>query len=106
MRTWFSHSIVHCQAHRPFNLSYSKRFIFVFSVPNLHMNVLHYPLSFRNLFLIPFLYLILPSSFFNYFLLKGWLEKHADFEFIVDGANIGLYQQNFADGGFSVSQVV
>ena len=39
-------------------------------------------------------------------LFKDWLEKHGDFQFIVDGANIGLYQQNFADGGFSVSQVV
>lgn len=39
-------------------------------------------------------------------LFKDWLETHGDFEFIVDGANIGLYQQNFADGGFSVSQVV
>ncbi|KAG7950580.1 hypothetical protein I3843_13G121500 [Carya illinoinensis] len=36
---------------------------------------------------------------------QEWLEKHADFEFIVDGANIGLYQQNFADGGFSISQL-
>jgi proteinaceous RNase P len=24
----------------------------------------------------------------------------------MDGANIGLYQQNFAEGGFSISQVV
>ncbi|KAE8037461.1 hypothetical protein FH972_010048 [Carpinus fangiana] len=41
----------------------------------------------------------------NFSEFQGWLEKHADFEFIVDGANIGLYQQNFADGGFSVSQL-
>ncbi|KAK9279075.1 hypothetical protein L1049_012750 [Liquidambar formosana] len=34
-----------------------------------------------------------------------WLEKHADYEAIVDGANIGLYQQNFANGGFSLSQL-
>ncbi|XP_010031499.2 proteinaceous RNase P 2 isoform X2 [Eucalyptus grandis] len=36
---------------------------------------------------------------------QDWLEKHADYEAIVDGANIGLYQQNFADGGFSVPQL-
>lgn len=34
-----------------------------------------------------------------------WLDEHADFEAIVDAANIGLYQQNFAEGGFSVSQL-
>lgn len=39
-------------------------------------------------------------------LIKDWLDKHAEYEAIVDGANIGLYQQNFADGGFSLSQVV
>ncbi|KAJ6368928.1 hypothetical protein OIU78_001322 [Salix suchowensis] len=33
------------------------------------------------------------------------LEKHANYEAIVDGANIGLYQQNFAEGGFSISQL-
>lgn len=38
-------------------------------------------------------------------ILKNWLDEHNDFEAIVDGANIGLYQQNFAEGGFSVSQV-
>ncbi|XP_010516492.1 PREDICTED: proteinaceous RNase P 2 [Camelina sativa] len=36
---------------------------------------------------------------------QGWLEKHGDYEAIVDGANIGLYQQNFADGGFSLPQL-
>uniref|UniRef100_A0A5B6YTD9 ribonuclease P n=2 Tax=Davidia involucrata TaxID=16924 RepID=A0A5B6YTD9_DAVIN len=36
---------------------------------------------------------------------QDWLEKHAEYEAIVDGANIGLYQQNFVDGGFSVSQL-
>lgn len=38
--------------------------------------------------------------------LQDWLDKNADYEAIVDGANVGLYQQNYADGGFSVSQVV
>ena len=39
-------------------------------------------------------------------LIKDWLEENADYEAIVDGANIGLYQQNFAEGGFSLLQVV
>ncbi|KAK9681980.1 hypothetical protein RND81_10G041100 [Saponaria officinalis] len=34
-----------------------------------------------------------------------WIEKHSDYEAIVDAANIGLYQQNFADGGFSIMQL-
>lgn len=37
---------------------------------------------------------------------QDWLEKHGDYEAIVDGANIGLYQQNFSDGGFSLPQVL
>ncbi|XP_027342432.1 proteinaceous RNase P 2 isoform X2 [Abrus precatorius] len=36
---------------------------------------------------------------------EAWIEKHGSYEAIVDGANIGFYQQNFADGGFSISQV-
>ncbi|OMO63028.1 Ribonuclease Zc3h12a-like protein [Corchorus olitorius] len=36
---------------------------------------------------------------------QDWLEEYADYEAIVDGANIGLYQQNFAEGGFSVLQL-
>ena len=46
------------------------------------------------------------SFHFSFTQLKDWLDKNADYEAIVDGANVGLYQQNFADGGFSVSQVV
>ncbi|KAJ0973427.1 hypothetical protein J5N97_021386 [Dioscorea zingiberensis] len=42
------------------------------------------------------------SNFRNF---QDWLGKHAGFEAIVDGANVGLYQQNFADGGFSLSQL-
>ena len=38
-------------------------------------------------------------------LLQEWIDNHSDYVAIVDGANIGLYQQNFADGGFSVAQV-
>ncbi|KAF8029405.1 hypothetical protein BT93_E1955 [Corymbia citriodora subsp. variegata] len=41
----------------------------------------------------------------NFSEFQDWLEKHADYEAIVDGANVGLYQQNFADGGFSVPQL-
>ncbi|KAJ6897033.1 proteinaceous RNase P 2-like [Populus alba x Populus x berolinensis] len=42
----------------------------------------------------------------NFSEFQNWLEEHANYEAIVDGANIGLYQQNFAEGGFSISQVV
>ncbi|XP_039020850.1 proteinaceous RNase P 2-like [Hibiscus syriacus] len=41
----------------------------------------------------------------NFRELQDWLEKNANYEAIVDGANIGLYQQNFAEGGFSVLQL-
>ncbi|RDX61884.1 Proteinaceous RNase P 3, partial [Mucuna pruriens] len=41
----------------------------------------------------------------NFSEFQAWLEKHASYEAIVDGANVGLYQQNFADGGFSISQL-
>ncbi|PKA65728.1 Proteinaceous RNase P 3 [Apostasia shenzhenica] len=36
---------------------------------------------------------------------QEWLDKHASYEAVIDGANISLYQQNFADGGFSLSQL-
>ncbi|ONK77599.1 uncharacterized protein A4U43_C02F8350 [Asparagus officinalis] len=41
----------------------------------------------------------------NFKIFQEWLEKRADYGAIVDGANIALYQQNFADGGFSLSQL-
>ncbi|PRQ32222.1 putative ribonuclease P [Rosa chinensis] len=41
----------------------------------------------------------------NFSEFQDWLDKHADYEAIVDGANIGLYQQNFAEGGFSLPQL-
>nr|GEU46283.1 proteinaceous RNase P 2-like [Tanacetum cinerariifolium] len=41
----------------------------------------------------------------NFTQFQDWLDQHNEFEAIVDGANIGLYQQNFAEGGFSVSQL-
>ncbi|KAL5583188.1 hypothetical protein UlMin_015630 [Ulmus minor] len=41
----------------------------------------------------------------NFSEFQNWVDEHADYEAIVDGANVGLYQQNFADGGFSVSQL-
>jgi len=33
------------------------------------------------------------------------LEENKEYEAIVDGANIALYQQNFAEGGFSLTQL-
>jgi proteinaceous RNase P len=33
------------------------------------------------------------------------LEANKEYQAIVDGANIALYQQNFAEGGFSLTQV-
>ncbi|GLT63854.1 hypothetical protein SLA2020_363860 [Shorea laevis] len=41
----------------------------------------------------------------NFSEFQDWLEKHACYEAVLDGANIGLYQQNFAEGGFSVPQL-
>ncbi|KAJ4748613.1 Proteinaceous RNase P 3 [Rhynchospora pubera] len=42
------------------------------------------------------------ANFSNF---QKWLESHPGYEFIIDAANVGLYQQNFADGGFSLSQL-
>ncbi|KAL2511101.1 Proteinaceous RNase P 3 [Abeliophyllum distichum] len=36
---------------------------------------------------------------------QDWLQQNSEYEAVVDGANIGLYQQNFAEGGFSVAQL-
>ncbi|KAH6822334.1 proteinaceous RNase P 3 [Perilla frutescens var. hirtella] len=36
---------------------------------------------------------------------QDWLEQHSGYETLVDGANVGLYQQNFAQGGFSIEQL-
>ncbi|KAL3518515.1 hypothetical protein ACH5RR_021104 [Cinchona calisaya] len=36
---------------------------------------------------------------------QDWIEEFSGYEAIVDGANVGLYQQNFAEGGFSISQL-
>ncbi|XP_042517648.1 proteinaceous RNase P 2 [Macadamia integrifolia] len=36
---------------------------------------------------------------------QEWLQKHDQYEAIVDGANVALYKQNFADGEFSLSQI-
>ncbi|GAB4824722.1 hypothetical protein Ancab_007587 [Ancistrocladus abbreviatus] len=41
----------------------------------------------------------------NFKSFMDWIEENSDYEAIVDGANIGLYQQNFADGGFSITQL-
>ncbi|XP_078169954.1 proteinaceous RNase P 2 [Carex rostrata] len=42
------------------------------------------------------------ANFSNF---QKWMETHSDYEAIIDAANVGLYQQNFADGGFSISQL-
>ncbi|KAL2603159.1 hypothetical protein R1flu_017246 [Riccia fluitans] len=36
---------------------------------------------------------------------QEWFEQHGPFDAIVDGANIGLYNQNFAQGGFNFYQL-
>ncbi|KAF7040687.1 hypothetical protein CFC21_050574 [Triticum aestivum] len=41
----------------------------------------------------------------NFSQFQEWLEAHKEYEAIVDGANIALYQQNFAEGGFSLVQL-
>uniref|UniRef100_J3L882 ribonuclease P n=2 Tax=Oryza brachyantha TaxID=4533 RepID=J3L882_ORYBR len=41
----------------------------------------------------------------NFSQFQEWLEEHGEYEAIVDGANIALYQQNFAEGGFSLTQL-
>ncbi|XP_062232135.1 proteinaceous RNase P 2-like [Phragmites australis] len=41
----------------------------------------------------------------NFSCFQEWLEAHKEYEAIVDGANIALYQQNFAEGGFSLTQL-
>uniref|UniRef100_A0A0D9XW51 Uncharacterized protein n=1 Tax=Leersia perrieri TaxID=77586 RepID=A0A0D9XW51_9ORYZ len=40
----------------------------------------------------------------NFSQFQEWLKEHGEYEAIVDAANIALYQQNFADGGFSLTQ--
>ncbi|WVZ67266.1 hypothetical protein U9M48_016371 [Paspalum notatum var. saurae] len=40
----------------------------------------------------------------NFSQFQEWLEANKGYEAIVDGANIALYQQNFAEGGFSLTQ--
>ena len=37
--------------------------------------------------------------------MQAWLDEHGPFDAIVDGANIGLYNQNFGEGGFNFFQV-
>ncbi|CAA7397064.1 unnamed protein product [Spirodela intermedia] len=36
---------------------------------------------------------------------QEWLNGHDDYDVVVDGANIGYYHQNFAEGGFCLPQV-
>ncbi|XP_021307811.1 proteinaceous RNase P 2 isoform X2 [Sorghum bicolor] len=41
----------------------------------------------------------------NFSRFQEWLEANKEYQAIVDGANIALYQQNFAEGGFSLTQL-
>ncbi|KAI0489201.1 hypothetical protein KFK09_029043 [Dendrobium nobile] len=41
----------------------------------------------------------------NFGKFQEWLDNHASYEAVIDGANVALYQQNFKDGGFSLSQL-
>ncbi|KAF8646853.1 hypothetical protein HU200_065658 [Digitaria exilis] len=41
----------------------------------------------------------------NFSQFQEWLEANKGYEAIVDAANIALYQQNFAEGGFSLTQL-
>ncbi|KAI5001590.1 hypothetical protein ZWY2020_026240 [Hordeum vulgare] len=41
----------------------------------------------------------------NFSQFQEWLEEHKEYEAIVDGANVALYQQNFSEGGFSLVQL-
>ncbi|CAK9266268.1 unnamed protein product [Sphagnum jensenii] len=36
---------------------------------------------------------------------EAWLDRHGPFDAIVDAANVGLYNQNFGDGGFNFFQL-
>ncbi|XP_078434541.1 proteinaceous RNase P 2 [Wolffia australiana] len=36
---------------------------------------------------------------------QEWLDSHDDYDLVIDGANIGYYHQNFADGGFCLTQL-
>ncbi|KAK8970120.1 Proteinaceous RNase P 2 [Platanthera guangdongensis] len=36
---------------------------------------------------------------------REWLDNHGSYEVVIDGANVAFYQQNFADGGFNLSQL-
>jgi proteinaceous RNase P len=36
---------------------------------------------------------------------QACLDRHGPFDAIVDAANVGLYNQNFGDGGFNFFQV-
>lgn len=38
-------------------------------------------------------------------LLQGWLDRNGPFDVIVDGANVGMFNQNFGEGGFNFYQV-
>ena len=41
----------------------------------------------------------------DFTLFQEWLSQHGPYDVIVDGANVALYGQNFAEGGFSFGQL-
>ena len=41
----------------------------------------------------------------DFALFQEWLSQHGPYSVIVDGANVALYGQNFAEGGFSFGQL-
>ncbi|KAK8938995.1 Proteinaceous RNase P 2 [Platanthera zijinensis] len=41
----------------------------------------------------------------NFRIFQEWLDNHGSYEVVIDGANVAFYQQNFADGGFNLSQL-
>ena len=41
----------------------------------------------------------------DFALFQDWLSQHGPYNVIVDGANVALYGQNFAEGGFSFAQL-
>ncbi|KAL5717084.1 ribonuclease P [Ranunculus cassubicifolius] len=41
----------------------------------------------------------------NFQAFQAWLDTHATYETIVDGANVAFYRQNFAAGGFNISKL-
>ena len=43
-----------------------------------------------------------PNDFSTF---QSWHDRHGPFDFVIDGANVALYGQNWAEGGFSFGQI-